>query len=270
MGEPAPVLFDLKEIDDDGTVLRWLVAEGESVKQGEPLVEIETDKVVFELPAPRDGVLLEIARGKGATLHKGDTLGWIGPAGSIAPEKTLRSARVRIHGRCSDCGNVVAVNGPWSSATCHHCGHSQGLDAAWWKHALELAMAGRCGDPGGLGEGRYSVFSDRTPPTCHNCKTSLSVVAPPAHTAVCCDGCELPHAVAVPPAWLAELDPNVAGTIGALDPTSPRRPDACPHCAAAIPATYTVATPRCPQCNADVFPRERPPLSRPWSLLYWA
>ena len=47
----------------EGTLLNWLKAPGEPVKQGENLIEIETDKVVLEVTAPDDGVLKEIKKG---------------------------------------------------------------------------------------------------------------------------------------------------------------------------------------------------------------
>jgi len=52
----------------DGTILNWNKKPGEQVKRDESLVEIETDKVVFEVPAPKDGVLEEIFEDEGAVV----------------------------------------------------------------------------------------------------------------------------------------------------------------------------------------------------------
>ena len=54
--------FELKvpafpESVSDGTILSWNKKPGEAVKRDESIVDIETDKVVFEVPAPEDGVL---------------------------------------------------------------------------------------------------------------------------------------------------------------------------------------------------------------------
>ncbi len=68
-------------------VLRWLKAVGETVKRHEPLVEIETDKVTIEVPAPADGILQEIAAAEGTDVEPGALLGRVAPtaAGSASP-----------------------------------------------------------------------------------------------------------------------------------------------------------------------------------------
>jgi pyruvate/2-oxoglutarate dehydrogenase complex dihydrolipoamide acyltransferase (E2) component len=63
--------FRLPKLADtlvEGTVSRWLKREGEHVEAGEPLVEVETDKVNTELEAPVSGVLTEIVADEGATV----------------------------------------------------------------------------------------------------------------------------------------------------------------------------------------------------------
>ena len=52
---------------ESGTIVRWLKAEGEAVAKGEPLYELDTDKVTQEVEAEADGVLLKIvvAGGRG-------------------------------------------------------------------------------------------------------------------------------------------------------------------------------------------------------------
>ncbi|HFD79593.1 MAG TPA: 2-oxoglutarate dehydrogenase complex dihydrolipoyllysine-residue succinyltransferase [Gammaproteobacteria bacterium] len=62
----------------DGTILSWNHKPGERVKRDEPLVDIETDKVVFEVPAPRDGVLEEILEPEGSVVVAGQPIGRIG------------------------------------------------------------------------------------------------------------------------------------------------------------------------------------------------
>jgi 2-oxoglutarate dehydrogenase E2 component (dihydrolipoamide succinyltransferase) len=58
-------------------VLRWLKAPGARVAANEPLVELETDKVTVEIPAPVGGVLQQILKGEGAEVAAGDLLGQI-------------------------------------------------------------------------------------------------------------------------------------------------------------------------------------------------
>ncbi|HEY7754346.1 MAG TPA: 2-oxo acid dehydrogenase subunit E2 [Steroidobacteraceae bacterium] len=77
----------LPEDQAEGTrsqVLRWLKAVGQPVARHEPLVEIETDKVTIEVPAPADGVLAEIAAGEGTDVAPGALLGRVAPAAAAA------------------------------------------------------------------------------------------------------------------------------------------------------------------------------------------
>jgi 2-oxoglutarate dehydrogenase E2 component (dihydrolipoamide succinyltransferase) len=66
----------------EGTVSRWLIAEGQPVQQDEPLLQITTDKVDTDLPAPASGILLKILVPEGQTVAKGTVLGVIGDQGS--------------------------------------------------------------------------------------------------------------------------------------------------------------------------------------------
>jgi len=67
----------------DGSVIAWHKQPGDQVKRDEVLAEIETDKVVFEVPAPEDGVLSEIIENEGATVLSQQLLGHI-EAGAVA------------------------------------------------------------------------------------------------------------------------------------------------------------------------------------------
>jgi 2-oxoglutarate dehydrogenase E2 component (dihydrolipoamide succinyltransferase) len=66
----------------EGTVARWLKQPGEKVSRGEPLVEVETDKVNSELEAPIDGVLSEIVVPEGETAAVGAVLARISEEGA--------------------------------------------------------------------------------------------------------------------------------------------------------------------------------------------
>lgn len=76
----------LPESVADARVLTWSKRPGEAVREGENLVELETDKVVLEVPAPRSGVLSEILAAEGAMVHTDDVLALISEgAVSVAP-----------------------------------------------------------------------------------------------------------------------------------------------------------------------------------------
>ncbi|WP_063737240.1 2-oxoglutarate dehydrogenase, E2 component, dihydrolipoamide succinyltransferase [Streptomyces sp. RTd22] len=81
------VLPALGESVTEGTVTRWLKEVGESVEADEPLLEVSTDKVDTEIPAPTAGTLLEILVGEDETAEVGAKLAVIGTAdqGAAAP-----------------------------------------------------------------------------------------------------------------------------------------------------------------------------------------
>lgn len=76
------VLPALGESVTEGTVTRWLKQVGEEVAEDEPLLEVSTDKVDTEIPAPVAGVLLEIVVGEDETAEVGAKLAVIGAPGS--------------------------------------------------------------------------------------------------------------------------------------------------------------------------------------------
>lgn len=76
---PTKVIMpQLGESVVEGTVSRWLKHEGETVDQYEPLLEVSTDKVDTEVPAPSAGVLLQILVAEGQTVERGAVLALIG------------------------------------------------------------------------------------------------------------------------------------------------------------------------------------------------
>jgi 2-oxoglutarate dehydrogenase E2 component (dihydrolipoamide succinyltransferase) len=81
----------------EGTVARWLVKEGDRVERDQPLVEVTTDKVDAEIPAPEAGVIEAILAPEGATVPVGGELARIGTgaaasAGRSAPAPAARAA----------------------------------------------------------------------------------------------------------------------------------------------------------------------------------
>ena len=85
-----PVEIHVPELGEsvaEATVGRWLKSEGEQVKSGEPLVEIETDKINFEVEAEQDGVLENIAKGEGEDVGVGEVIGTIAEGDGAAPQQ---------------------------------------------------------------------------------------------------------------------------------------------------------------------------------------
>jgi pyruvate dehydrogenase E2 component (dihydrolipoamide acetyltransferase) len=75
---------------DEGTIKSWLKAEGEAVRRGEPLFEVETEKVLTEVEAPADGVVACILEPVEAVVAVGVTVAVIAEAGEAAGEVAAR------------------------------------------------------------------------------------------------------------------------------------------------------------------------------------
>jgi pyruvate dehydrogenase E2 component (dihydrolipoamide acetyltransferase) len=80
------VMPELGESIVEGTIVRWLKSEGEMVQEDEPIVEIMTDKVNTELPAPASGILKQILAPANTTVRVGQDLALIEPVGAAADE----------------------------------------------------------------------------------------------------------------------------------------------------------------------------------------
>jgi len=79
------VMPRLSDTMEEGTILRWLKRDGEALRRGEELVEIETDKATMTYESDQDGVL-EIVASEGDTLAVGELIARVGEAGESAGE----------------------------------------------------------------------------------------------------------------------------------------------------------------------------------------
>lgn len=66
--------------------MKWLKRKGQKVRLGEPLVELQTDKVNYELDSPAEGVLLDIVAKEDSEVPVGEMLCHIGQPGDVAPK----------------------------------------------------------------------------------------------------------------------------------------------------------------------------------------
>jgi pyruvate dehydrogenase E2 component (dihydrolipoamide acetyltransferase) len=136
---------------DTGRVVRWLHAEGDAVRQNQPLIEVETDKVTLELEAPADGTLAAV------TAHAGDdvTVGTV-IALILAPGEAVPRPATPVPGR------------PAASPVARRMAREAGIDLA--------ALASRLGRPVQADDVRAAVEDGAvavTPP--------VSGAAAPAH-----------------------------------------------------------------------------------------
>src|SRR5690242_16806551 len=84
----------LSESVSEATLVAWRKKAGEAVKRDENLIDVETDKVVLELPAPSDGVLVKIVKNDGDSVTSGEVIAVIDTeakaaagAAAAAPDK---------------------------------------------------------------------------------------------------------------------------------------------------------------------------------------
>ncbi len=114
---PTKVLVPrLGEGVEEVTITKWLKQEGDSVKELEPLLEVNTDKVDTEIPSPATGVLLKILFPENSPAKVGEVLAVIGQPGenADAPEaaSTVPSAAVTDSKPASASTATVAANVP--------------------------------------------------------------------------------------------------------------------------------------------------------------
>lgn len=82
-------LPDIGEGLTEAEIVRWLVAEGDPVQADQPLVEVETDKAVVEIPSPYAGIVLRHGGAEGEVIEVGQVLAVIGDVGeSLEPAST--------------------------------------------------------------------------------------------------------------------------------------------------------------------------------------
>ncbi|CAB3690212.1 MULTISPECIES: 2-oxoglutarate dehydrogenase complex dihydrolipoyllysine-residue succinyltransferase [Achromobacter] len=86
------VVPQLSESVSEATLLTWKKQPGAAVEADEILIEVETDKVVLEVPAPASGVLAEIVKGDGSTVTSGEVLARIDTAAKAASAATAPAA----------------------------------------------------------------------------------------------------------------------------------------------------------------------------------
>jgi len=83
-------LFALPKLgmnQEEGEVVSWLVIEGAEVKEGQPIVEVETDKTTVELESTATGVLARIVHGEGDIVPINGVLGVILAPGEELPDE---------------------------------------------------------------------------------------------------------------------------------------------------------------------------------------
>jgi pimeloyl-ACP methyl ester carboxylesterase len=84
---PAEVILPRVDMDmAEGSITAWHAKEGDAVKQGEPLFDIETSKATMEVESPATGIVRRITASVGDTVPVGTVIAWIYASGEAVPE----------------------------------------------------------------------------------------------------------------------------------------------------------------------------------------
>ncbi|TKJ91659.1 2-oxoglutarate dehydrogenase complex dihydrolipoyllysine-residue succinyltransferase [Paenibacillus sp. PK4536] len=107
---------EMGESITEGTVSKWVVKEGDTVSQGDVLLELETDKVNLEISAEEDGVVESITKQEGETVQVGESVGVIG-AGSGSSKPAASESKPAPESKPeSKSDDVVTINYPAKGA----------------------------------------------------------------------------------------------------------------------------------------------------------
>ena len=112
------VMPRLSDSMEEGTILKWLVAEGDAITVGQPLVEVETDKAVVPVEAGSAGELLRIMVGEGTTVPVGAPIAMLGVAGETLPERGSAAALAAVGGPAEPA--VTGSSAPAATASDGH------------------------------------------------------------------------------------------------------------------------------------------------------
>src|ERR1700712_4107539 len=142
----------------EATVARWFKKEGEAVARDEPLLELETDKVTVEVPAPADGALVSISVQAGDTVQVGALLGSIAegvkgtPAATpaknpqaAAPKPAAPAAKPAPAPKAEAPKPAPVAAAPVMPSVRRIAGNRRGLRPRWPRH--QGRHAGRVGSP---------------------------------------------------------------------------------------------------------------------------
>jgi 2-oxoglutarate dehydrogenase E2 component (dihydrolipoamide succinyltransferase) len=162
---PTQVIMpQLGESVVEGTVLRWLKREGDPITALEPLLEVSTDKVDTEVPAPADGVLLKILIPEGTTVEKGTLLAVIGQAGEqVADDGDNVGARHAVPLEKSPVPAPAQVSANGQPANGGYTGHVTPVVARMAaEHQLDLAQIQGTGRDGRVTRKDVEAYLENT------------------------------------------------------------------------------------------------------------
>jgi pyruvate dehydrogenase E2 component (dihydrolipoamide acetyltransferase) len=112
------ILPSMGEGIHEATLVKWLKKTGDQVQKDEPLLEVSTDKVDTEIPAPHSGFLLQTVAEAGSTIDVNATIAWIGPKDATIPAASQNPglSSTSSSSKANSKGTTTPVTRPVSSA----------------------------------------------------------------------------------------------------------------------------------------------------------
>ncbi|MEZ5583565.1 MAG: 2-oxoglutarate dehydrogenase complex dihydrolipoyllysine-residue succinyltransferase [Candidatus Competibacteraceae bacterium] len=189
----------LPESVADATLVNWHKQPGDQVRRGENLVDLETDKVVLEMPAPADGVLSEILRSDGEVVTTGDLIAHI--------DETAAQTDAAPAAAPQDTGAATPATAeePTAAAGVDEESLSPAVRRLVREHGLDVRKISSSGRGGAHHQSRCISLSGRTKAAPAAPQPAPAPTAPPAKM-------ERPESPAVPPDSLGRLEQRVPMT----------------------------------------------------------
>ena len=156
----------------EGRVVRWHKAEGDPVKKGEVICEVETEKAVFEVESPIDGVLLKIVVPEGKIARIFATIGIVGAAGEKVEideeDKDAMEEKKAVKKKETDTGidiaairKKVAAKAKDKKVKVKASGRARKLAD---QHGIDISIVAGSGPRGRIIEKDVQAFLDKGPP----------------------------------------------------------------------------------------------------------
>lgn len=158
----------------EATVGAWLKREGDAVEAGEPLVQLETEKVNVDVSAERSGVLERIDRREGDTVQPGDVLALLGDTAGLAPPASAEVGGATGSPSPSGSAEPIPQDRPHASPVARRLAEDHGLDLAQvvgsgtggrvTREDVERHL-GPSGGPAGLPDSAPQAVANQTEPS---------------------------------------------------------------------------------------------------------
>src|SRR5258708_23895287 len=112
------------------TLVAWGKKAGEPVKRDENLIDVETDKVVLELPAPADGVLVKIVKNDGESVTSGEVIAVIDTEGKASATAAVKPAEKEAVVPAKAGTQPTPAQSPPASPSAANIGVEKGIDTS--------------------------------------------------------------------------------------------------------------------------------------------